>query len=298
MVLEQSIVIPIALGTGTAGTRLQWAFHPGVTLIGTTRLRLYPAIGAVTGTNRGSLVRETTVSFDVDREVITFTGSNSASTEFPIVGGLTVNVLGFMFDKEGDSASPSFELVNGSLRADEEVVGVVEVSYTTTYDRYLYTLDVIGDTIFGGYVFAFHEGIIATQAVDPAALDTGDELSELYTIFSQAVINEVGVFEKPPDWTGASDSPTHSGGDPIPGDASVLVERPHEIGYMTPDNNFRVRSYFVPKAEPFKFTSSYKIPTGIRVATPGQGAITLEQLNHPAAQSALTAAQAKTTGLV
>lgn len=296
-IIQTQVLIPFAEAdaTGLGGNQLRLELDRGFSTLGLgkRRLRLYPAVDALMRASVGSATKGPSIAEDIENEGVLFSGSRTASTRRPILQLATLTTFGATFNREGDEINPSFSVVNGVLTASEETYGSVVLNYQTSYKQ----IDYLGEDTSGGQglsfdlgtVLAFFNGSVAQLTITPTDFEE-DEGTVLYEVVSEAVANEDGLFEKPPDWTGQPGSPTFPGGDPDPNTANQLHERIHETGYITPQSSVFVRRQFVPPAKPF-VGSGYAEVKALRVATVGAGGLTEEQLNSTAAQGAIESAQ-------
>jgi hypothetical protein len=271
--------------------------------IGRRRARLYPGIReAKIVTNIGTVTKRSIHVQTVDREVLQFSGGQSSNGQFPILDLTDVTIFGSTFDVEGNDISPSFFAKDGQLQSTEPVYGAVEISYNTTYLELDYEGETTtitgnigaGQQTFLGTILAFHEGAVATLALDPSDF-VGDEGTEIYRVISEAVANADGLWEKPVGWTGRPGSPTHPDGEPDGAQGNQLIERVHEQGFVTARNSIFVRSQNIPFAQPFETSRSFTRVFKIRVNTVGtnQGDLTEEQADSAQVESAIESAKTR-----
>ena len=295
--ITTQVLIPFAAedATGLGGNQLQLEIDQTFSTLGLgkRRLKLYPAVSAKMRASIGTVVRGSSEFEEITDEALLFSGSTTASTRRPVIQLATLVSYGATFDRDGNSISPSFSIVNGVVTASEEVFGSVVINYRTSFKQ----IDYEGEDTSGGQglafdlgtVLAFFNGSVAQLTIRPTDFEE-DQGTVLYEVTSEAVAQKDGLFEKPPDWTGQPGSPTFPGGFPDPNEASQTHERVHETGYITPQGSTFVRTQFVPPAKPF-VGSGYAEVKRIRVATVGAGGLTEEQLNSGRAQSAIESAQ-------
>lgn len=284
--------------TGLGGAGLQLVLDPGFALgLGTRRLRLYPSVNALLRTNIGQVSKNGTSVENFPREVLQFSGGNSASARRPIIDLLDVEEFGALFDRDGNPINVNFTVEGGSLKANKDsVFGAVEIAYNTTY----LNIDYEGQDISGGFgtafelgsVMAFFNGSVATLTISPTDFQE-DEGTELYRVFTDAVAQGSTLFEFPPGWTGSPGSPTHDNGQPDPALASQTIERAHEVGFITSLNSVFTRTQFIPVEEPGKLSGSFNRVFKIKVGTVGSGGLTEEQLSSAKAQGAIESAKSR-----
>jgi len=175
----------------------------------------------------------------------------------------------------------------------------MEVNYTTNYYVYHYeplieiitgARGVIGTRVTKGFIGAFENGNVALYEVPLTTFEVEDD-KEVYRVISKAVVNSEDTYEFPPDWTGQAGSPTFSDGKPDPALPSITHERIHEQGLLTAGGSFYHRRFNVRKETPFFGSGSYRPEFEIRIATPGSGGVTVEDLAQPSVQSGITDAQ-------
>lgn len=297
--LTTQVLIPFTSddATGLGGNQLTLELDPTFAALGLgkRRLKLYPAVFAKVVASVGTVVRGSSQFEEIEDEAILFSGGRTASTRRPVIQLATLVTYGATFDREGNFINPSFSIVDGVLTASEETFGSVIINYRTSFLQ----IDYEGEDTSGGQglafslgtVLAFFNGSVAKLTIRPGDF-LEDEGTVLYEIVSEAVANEDGLFEKPPDWTGQPGSPTFPGGDPNPNNANQLHERVHETGYLTEQSSFFKRVQFVPPAKPFTGSGFAEVKK-LRVATVGAGGLTQEQLDSTAAQSAIESAENK-----
>jgi len=294
--ITTQILIPFVSedATGLGGNQLQLELdRTFATLgLGKRRLKLYPAVNAKVVASVGTVVKGPSQFEEITDEAILFSGSRTASTRRPVIQLATLVTFGATFDREGNTISPSFSIVDGVLTASEEVFGSVIINYRTSFLQIDYqgedTSGGQGFTFDLGTVLCFFNGSVAQLTIRPGDFEE-DEGTVLYEIISEAVANEEGLFEKPPGWTGKPGSPTFPGGEPNPNTANQLHERIHETGYITPQSSVFTRVQFVPPAKPFTGSGFAEVKI-LRVATVGAGGLTAEQLASTGAQSAIESA--------
>jgi hypothetical protein len=295
--ITTQVLIPFTSedATGLGGSQLQLELDPTFAALGLgkRRLKLYPAVNAKVVASVGTVVRGSSEFEEIADEGLLFSGSKTASTRRPVVQLATIVAYGATFDREGNLINPSFSIVDGVVTASEEVYGSVIINYRTSFKQ----IDYEGEDTSGGQglsfnlgtVLAFFNGSVAQLTIRPGDFEV-DEGTVLYEIISEAVANEDGLFEKPPNWTGQPGSPTFPGGNPNPNNANQLHERVHETGYITEQSSTFTRTQFVPPAKPF-VGSGFAEVKKIRVATAGAGGLTQDQLDSGAAQRAIESAQ-------
>ena len=272
--LETSIVVPYTDPdeTGVDGIQLQMELNPGFTPPDITRVRLYPSVPAAkVVTNLGEVAKEGSQGLQIDKEILQFQGSDTASAELPIIVLNSAESFGggSIFDRDGNQVSVTFSKENGDLKASEVIYGAVEISYQTSFIMLRYSPEVVPNEnlrLFGS-ILAFFNGSVATFEVPLPELNEGD-FTELYRITSESVVNSEGVFEKPEGWTGEPGSPTFPEGEPDGADPNITVKRVHEIGYITPLSSTFKRELFVPTERPkigtgFKPVKELKINTTV-----------------------------------
>ncbi len=280
---------------GTGGFGLSMEVDPGVTPFGVTNVRLFPDVSPVIlRTNIGSVVESGSRVLEIEREVIQFSG-RTASTRFPINILREANDFGSFFDRDGNSLSPSFSVVNGGIQVNEEgeVFGALEVFYQTTYQLLRYTGEIAGTIVSLGAILAFFEGQVNVfQIPVPSFEQDEDDIREIYRRVSEMIVQEGGQFEVPEGWTGAAGSPTFPGGEPNGALPSILVERVHELGYVNLDTNrtFR-RDFVIPNAPPFNLTPSFNPVQKLKIATAGNNGLTTQIMQSSQVQNALESAE-------
>lgn len=297
--IKTQVLIPFSSEdvTGLGGAQLQLELDRTFASLGLgkRRLKLYPAVSAKVVASVGTVVRGSGQTEDIEDEALLFSGSRTASTRRPVHQLATLVTYGATFDREGNFIDPSFSIVDGVVTASEETFGSVIINYSTSFRQ----IDYEGEDTSGGQglafslgtVLAFFNGSVAQLTIQPGDFDE-DEGTVLYEIISEAVANEEGLFEVPPDWTGQPGSPTFPGGQPDPNSANQLHERIHETGYITEQSSVFTRQQFVPPAKPFGGSGFAEVKK-IRVATVGSNGLTEDQLNSGAAQNAIESAQAR-----
>ncbi len=279
---------------GTGGFGLRMEVDPGVTPFGVTNVRLFPDVSAILRANIGTVIESGSRVLEIEREVIQFSGK-TASTRFPINILRSVTEFGAIFDKEGNSLSPSFSLTNGGLQVNEEaeVFGALEVEYQSTYQLLRYTGEIDGTIVTLGSILAFFDGSVSTfQIPVPSFEDDEDDIREIYRRVSEMIVQELGQFEVPEGWTGAAGSPTFPSGNPNGSLPSLLVERIHEKGYVNLDTNSTIRrDIVITNAPPFNLTPSFTPEQVLKIASAGQNGLTTAILQSTEVQNALASAE-------
>lgn len=294
--VETTLNAPFSLRATNAGFSLQLQVDAGLTVPPQVNVRLYPGVfSAKISTNRGSVTKEGVIPLDIEREVVQFSGSETGTTNFPIVTLNSVDTFGSLFDINGNPIFASFGKDGFILRASKPVYGAVEVSYQTTYVLLRYLPEIIDNpdgstTVNYGAILAFKDGVVAVLQI-PIPDPQGGDFQEVYRTVSEMVVNELGSWEKPPGWTGQTGSPTWPGGQPDPEDPSILIERPHELGYVTSIGSTFTRSFFVPIENPQKQVTGF-VPEKEVKATSGGGPFD-DQLAKPQVQEFIAAAEAR-----
>lgn len=283
--------------TGLGGASLQWRTEEAVTLAGSLRLRLYPAVVAKVVASIGTITKLGNHGLSIAREVVQFSGSKTTSTTFPIVNLSSLRKFGATFDRDGNLINPTFKVEAGVITSDLDVYGAVELSYDTSYTLYEYAPQTTNAPGPGGgvlqefgAVLAFYNGSVAT--IQTQLPDTeSDAFTELYRVVSKVVVTNDGVFEFPPGWTGQPGSPTFPGGAPDPTDANLLEERVQEVGRINPRNTVSTRTFFAPR-EQTPGSPVYTVIYSMKLATASvNGPITEAILNSPQAQRAIQSAR-------
>lgn len=83
-------------------------------------------------------------------EYLTFSGSDSASLDKVYQGNFSATPVGQIFDENGQATSASLTPPTpGSkeVKASKKIYGVYEVSYTTKYDKYMFSSPVVGQML-------------------------------------------------------------------------------------------------------------------------------------------------------
>ncbi len=103
-------------------------------------------------------------------------GEASASLELPVLGNLTTEWQGPVFDLAGACPGPAVELLGSTLNFGKRVTGTVTAHFDTQYD--LVTLKINGNDEGEpqpARVLAFYAGLVAEQQIEPPEVSEEDE---------------------------------------------------------------------------------------------------------------------------
>lgn len=272
-----------------SGAGLQFAIHPGITPFGVTKVRQYPDANPILRTNLGFVTREHSETVRIVREVVIFSGSSTASANFPIIANWDLFNFGGFFDEDGNEVQVGFNIKNGTLIATRSFFGAVEISYDTTFRLLRYEGAIFEGVFSVGVILAFLDGNVTTFEIPLPELPE-DDFVELYRITSNMVATDDETYEEPTGWTGQPGSPTHPEGLPDGAEANIRVARVHEIGRINSRNTVSKRTFFVEREVPFKGTSTFSRRLTVEPAQVGSGGLTTEQSKHTNAINAVESA--------
>ncbi len=116
-------------------------------------LRLYrsrESMHVITRSNFGSVKLNTKgIETDIENEVVLFTGSDSTTSDKFIKGNFIYTPIGIVYTISGTEYGSGISGVTSSntIKADEKIVGIYEVSYLSKYDRYKFSSPRLGRMI-------------------------------------------------------------------------------------------------------------------------------------------------------
>lgn len=222
----------------------EWTGQPG---FGSIAVREFPVLNGVTRNASVGQILNTGVVKQLTRtEFLQFNG-DTASLRYPVDSGtVTFNVV-FSFNLDGSTLSPtqlSFRATEGKTEivANRPFIGALKVQYYTSYRLLSYTpsgytgtlttLTLSGDELLRlfGFIISVKGTSSAILEIDPGGVLEGSLRKEVYRVVSTVQVNEVGAWEKSPDFD--SGGGWSDGSSPRDGDSIFEYDRPHEIGYL------------------------------------------------------------------
>ena len=208
-VIASTLSVTFDSGDGSNGLLLER--HIGFTglAIGVP-IRLYPPCEAklVCAYGRISDLPESRVSDE--NEVVTFSGSKTANLKKPGATNVSIEMLRqISFDENGNVIYPTvtFDYANQQLISDKAFYGAVRVTYQCAYYLYFY-LFATNDYDRGGAVLYGDDTIHAFYRKNHAELKMENSFKKvsqwlpLYTVTSNIVLDDHGVWEYPMNWEG------------------------------------------------------------------------------------------------
>lgn len=213
-----------------------WGFRLGAEV----RFRVWPSVGASVVTNYGVIYPISSGHEESGSEYVTFSNSDTASTEYPIVSGSAVQA-GPGMDSNGNLIGVSFTIENGQVKASQPFYGGAIVTYTSSYSVWGW-ISGGGGSSWWNYqpnrfnyaitILAFYRGATATYTVEYGSVEVEDS-QELYRVTSSYIVDPEGSWEKPPDFPEKNVYPNSLTG---PNQSNFQEnERIHETAYLRQD---------------------------------------------------------------
>lgn len=173
--------------------------------------RQYPQCPAKLVCSHGTISEIPELRVSDEKEVVVFSGSDTASLKRSLVTSVVVSVVsGVSFDENGDVVYPvvTYDSQKNTLVSDKKFYGAVSVSYKAPYLLYFYEFATEYDpissatTIFGDdTIHAFYKKNHAELKMEMDFKLTSQWLP-LYRVTTKIVLDELGVWEYPLNWDG------------------------------------------------------------------------------------------------
>lgn len=248
-------------------------------LLGNERpLLVFPASGVTLATDIGYVVAGDTKPVFVPQGMLTFNGGGEQSMpRRPQHGTMPEFRVLFAFSLEDGTPLPeggvsvSFDAWTNKVRIDPACHCAVAYSNYMTEGRMATYFPKQTQLTPVKLHFGVVAGFRAPSTLVTYQVQLADEFGaadiELYRIISHSVTTPDGAFEKPPNFPTDGIYP----GNPFVLDLEtfVQVERVHEIGGMTHTGIPFMRTYHVPRLQPYISDEAYTIPTENRISTLG-----------------------------
>lgn len=210
-------------------------------------LRVYPT-GCTFAATQGTITQDISRQVTVDGEMMQWNG-NTGRLKFQCLTPPTAQMM-FGFDEQGRNVNPAtvtftVNTQTGVITSSKSFQGLVKVGpYTSVYQLIWYRpiteLDNIqpnrAPTVHVNYgvIAAYKDGAMAIHQVQiPTQVGINTDKLELWKVTSKIISDADGTWEYPTNWT-TNYSGTYTTGQTGPDkDQSLVVERVHEIGYVT-----------------------------------------------------------------
>lgn len=247
-----------------------WGFRWGTLY----QIRVWPATSNVTVmTNYGIVVPVSAYHQASGQEYVTFSNSDTGSTQYPIVAG-SASQAGPALDSNGNIISVSFTIENGQLKASQKFYGGAIVTYTSTYNIWSWQPPSPGETWwnyrpdsfnYAIQILAFHEGATATHTVSFGVVQS-DSFREAYRVTSEYIADSEGQWEVPPNWPEDNEYPFDNEEGPDV-DSYQQLERTHEIMTVRLDSSTFIDRQWVTHEQPYSgsnlsYEPEYKFTKG------------------------------------
>ena len=244
-------------------------------------LRLFPALpssGSFVGeassspivvASNGVITAGAVKGFDIAGEIVSFSGSDKASTEFPVESSFKYTSVGAEFDDEGGPVTVTLKVEGKKIKASKPFYGMFKVSYSTLYREYFWEYEDKGGSEINslGDVFVFYRNAVASLSISREVV-MEPEWVELYKVYSKYVADsgdssveadaaDVGSWEFPP---GFPDDNTYPGvgleGPSVSG--FQILKRVHMIGYVNVSGVTKEERFSHRTLQPYSLSFSYK----------------------------------------
>lgn len=230
--------LTVALDAAPAAASLALEMHHGPAAeYGFIPIRLYPPVEAKVRATRGTAHLGEIRTEEVE-EIISFSGSKTATLKRPGVTWAAFYSLQLAFDADGNEVYPAlrYDAARGEVVADVAFYGafraVYRVDYRLVYYRYEVDSLISGAVVLSlGMVYAFFQG--ASASIEIGMDSDSSFLTEIYRVYSKIVLDPKGAWEMPPNWPNDGKFPTHPQVEELDPDNSFTDERKHRIGYIT-----------------------------------------------------------------
>lgn len=202
------------------------------------RFRIWPAVSATVVTNNGIVypIPNGGPYSVTGQEYVTFSNSDTATTDYPMVEVLGASVAGGALDSEGQPVGISFTFENGELKASQPFYGGAVVSYVSSYYIWGWAPVITGSAWWNRsqtsfdyaiQILAFYEGASATHEVSYGSVEVNDYM-EAYKVTSEYIADKDGQWELPPNWPTDNEYPADNEEGPNL-KAFQKLKRTHEI---------------------------------------------------------------------
>ena len=283
MTVVATTVANFSFGKGDEAN-LKLDARPGL-YAGDLPLRLFPAVSGATvvATNGEISTNDVSREFSIPGEFVSFSGSDEASTEFPIEKSFSYESIGAEFDADGNEIEVTLSVENKRVKASVEFYGVFRVKYTTRYREYFWTYVKEGDSelLNLGQVIAFYNGGVASLTLSRSIV-IQPHWVEYYKLTSRYVADagdnseetdpiHIGAWEYPPDFPSDPTYPTYpTSSGPDSGNHQVL-NRVHMVGYINESGIQRQETFYQVNLQPFRSVGSYTPELTMSMASPPEG---------------------------
>jgi hypothetical protein len=223
--------------------------------------QVFPAIHAKVFATNGSVTKQGRREKPGLFDIVTFSGSDSASANLPITALHSITALTDVYNETGHKVveTPRRDAGSYGLVADQAIYGTFKVEYSTTYEQYYwrYTGDNDDEIYIKGVVIAYLEGASASLEFDEGDESLEFDKTEIYRVTSKYVVDSEGAWEYPPGWpddTSYAESDTDNTPD---NSAYQVLERVHFMGYVNKRGVATYEWWPIHLEEPFTGHSSY-----------------------------------------
>lgn len=190
------------------GEGLSLERHTGFTGLKTgIPFRQYPQCPANLVSSHGTITKTPEYRVSDETEVVVFSGSNTASLKRSVATSVQADVVsGVSFDETGKVVYPTvtYDESKNQLVSDIAFYGAVNVTYQAPYSLHFYEFETEqsvlgGTTIYSDKIHAFYKKNHAELEM-AMEFNLTSQWLPLYKVTSQIVLDELGVWEYPPNW--------------------------------------------------------------------------------------------------
>jgi hypothetical protein len=224
--------------------------------------QVFPAIDAKVFATNGEITSKGSRGKTGLIDVVTFSGSDTASANLPITNLTNVVPLTNVYSETGQKVAerPRRDPKTYGLVVDQPIYGTFKIEYSTTYKQYYWrhTGDEDEEIYIQGVVIAYHDGASASLEFDDVDGAIDFDKTEIYRVTSKYVVDSEGAWEYPPGWP---DNPEYeqSSTNETPDNTSYQVlERVHFLGWVNKRGVNTYEWWPVYREQPFEGHSSYE----------------------------------------
>ena len=204
--ITSTLTIPFDSESTT--TRITLERHSGFTgLKPGIPFRLYPQVDAKLICKHGTISPLPEYRYSTEKEVVAFSGSNTASLKRPLAINVELELIAVSFDDSGNNITPSlvFDETQQLVIADKPFYGAVMATYQAPYSLYFYEFKTQFNllnsqtTIYSDTIYGFYRTSQASLPMN-ITIENESEWKDLYKITSRIVKDNNGTWEYPTDW--------------------------------------------------------------------------------------------------
>lgn len=204
--ITSTLTIPFDSESTT--TRITLERHTGFTgLKPGIPFRLYPQVEAKLICQYGKISSLPEYRYSTEKEVVAFSGSNTASLKRPLAINIELELIAVSFDDSGNNITPSlvFDETQQLVIADKPFYGAVMATYQAPYSLYFYEFKTQFNllnsqtTIYSDTIYGFYRTSQASLPMD-MVIGNESEWKDLYSVSSRIVKDSYGTWEYPEEW--------------------------------------------------------------------------------------------------